>query len=344
MKQCVYGGQYGSEGKGSLSEYLAKKVLAKTKSGRRLVVAGENSPNSGHTCSRGKTRNIPAASFWADVIILGPDSVIDPIALLEDLDAVRKSRTDEPFELIIHMHAAVMGDMCGVMERDSGVIDRISSTGSGSGAARYFKQFYRVEESCIGHTFNGQAEIDNFFKGHQVRIYNNWQFQQAVQMLEDDEWLFECSQGTLLDVNWGRFPYVTSRSTFPRVAIERNGLGQFDWEYTGVYRTYPIRTGGPSGPTGGKEITFESLGVASEIATVTKRIRRIFEFSLDDFLLSIRLTRPDNIAFTHLDYLHMKPEDHETFLRWFEGRGGNPPEHLACPLLLSNQLGEFYPV
>ena len=74
MNYVIYGGQYGSEGKASACEYLIKKEKSL---GKKIAVIGENSPNSGHTCSLGATKNIPAASFFADIVLLGPDAVID---------------------------------------------------------------------------------------------------------------------------------------------------------------------------------------------------------------------------------------------------------------------------
>lgn len=95
----VYGGQYGSEGKASAAEYWAKKFK---KSKKKLFILGENSPNSGHTSSKGSTRNIPASSFWADVVIMGPDSVIDREALLRDMELVEK------IPIYIHENAALL--------------------------------------------------------------------------------------------------------------------------------------------------------------------------------------------------------------------------------------------
>ena len=155
--------------------------------------------------------------------------------------------------------------------------------------------------------------------------------------------IFECSQGTLLDTNFGVFPFCTSRSTLPRVAIERNGLGWIDWEYAGVYRTYPIRTGGPSGPTGGDELDWKYLGVKPEIATVTKRVRRIFEFSEKDFCKSLSLNRPDYLMFTFLDYIGIddlkNKNDQLAFEEWLDFY--NIGEVRRFPVFISNKTGVF---
>jgi hypothetical protein len=126
-----------------------------------------------------------------------------------------------------------------------------------------------------------------------------------------------------------------------RVAVERNALFSLGFQYVGVYRTYPIRTGGPSGPTGGKEITFADIGVPNEIATVTKRIRRVFEFSRDDFQLTINLNRPWIVAFTHLDYIGVSPENLSGFMDWYRNETNGGIGYEVSGLILSNQLGEF---
>jgi len=337
MKTCVFGGHYGSEGKGSMSEWLAKNRMPSGDTGhpdnekfRKLVVCGDNSPNSGHTCSLGKTRNVPAAGFFADVIMLGPDSVIDVEVLLADLDAIVSATGQAPL-VIVHEHAAVVTREDKKQELAINLVDRVASTGTGSGAARFSKQFGRYTESVMASL---AASIRD-----DVRVVNNSQWFDYIRQFDDYDWIFECSQGALLDVNWGRYPFVTSRTTQPRVAIERNGFGGMKWEYIGVYRTFPIRTGGNSGPTGGAETTFEELGFQAEVATVTKRTRRIFTFDPDDFRLSLQITRPDKIAFTHLDYLNADPRDLAGFLNWLPIDSDELGE--IASIYLSRELGQF---
>lgn len=294
MKICVYGGHYGSEGKGAAAEFfIAEMRLA----GNKIAAFGENSPNSGHTCSLGKTKNIPASAFFADVVVLGPDTVIDLATLTEDLAAVRA--VNPKVEVYLHEHAAWMGSADKQAEAESCLVESIGSTGSGSGSARAVKYFSRSPRSVCSHNQHSRSLL-----ALGVRLVNRSQWVHLVhEMLANHDWIFECSQGVLLDTNHGIYPFVTSRSTLPRVAIERNGLGGFPWVYAGVFRTFPIRTGGNSGPTGGKETSFVDIGVEMEIATVTKRVRRVFEFNHADFKLSLRLARPDIIMFTHCDYL-----------------------------------------
>lgn len=346
MKLCVYGGQYGSEGKGSVAEYLIREAThlhrpeaegERPKRDLRLVALGENSPNSGHTCSLGKTRNIPASSYYADTVLLGPDSAVNIEILLADLTNIRVVTGKAP-RVYIHEHAAVVCQMDIDNEQHAGVIERVSSTGSGSGSARYRKGFKRVPDAVIKTRHLG-VFADNQFE---VSVISRWAYLKLLEDVQKEDCIFECSQGTLLDTNWGIFPYVTSRSTLPRTAIDRNGVATIPWSYCGVYRTFPIRTGGPSGPTGGDEITFESLGVADEIATVTKRTRRIFKFNREDFYLSLHLTRPHMVFFTHLDYIGVKPTDLDGFFKWYLAAVDlSPLQWRVDGLFLSDTTGQF---
>jgi len=338
MKICVYGGQFGSEGKGSIAEALINKYHTKE---NKLVVFGENSPNSGHTNSVGKTKNIPVSAFFADAVVMGPDSVIDADSLVADINAVLAYKAsvgnDKPFQIYIHQNAALMTSSDAHAE--CFVVSSISSTGSGSGNARVRKQFNRLGSAIVGETSFLQDTLAASGL-YCVSVINTNQYFMLIDGMADIDLIFECSQGALLDVNFGYYPYVTSRSTLARVAIERNGLGMLDWEYCGVYRTFPIRTGGPSGPTGSAETTFHEIGVPTEIATVTKRIRRVFKFSKYDFLLSLTLNRPGMVAFTHLDYIKISPDDLNAFFGWLDL---SEQEDLFIPKvdwILSNQTGK----
>jgi len=303
MHYCVFGGQYGSEGKGCVSEFLMHQ-----NDRVRWTVIGENAPNSGHTCSAGSVRSIPAASFFADRVILGPDAVIEPELLGEDIRKVQEYRAKHGpplpggrLEVHIHPHAAVLQHWHKAQEAECESIKAISSTGSGSGKAREAKYILRQPYAVISredHLWKPQ-----YWKDLDVRVQELFAWPTLVRQALATACIFECSQGFMLDTNFGLFPHVTSRSTSPRVAIERNGFGAGQWQYCATLRTFPIRTGGPSGPTGGKEVTCADLGVPDEIATVTKRTRRIFEFSIDDFEYMLALVRPDHLFFTHADYL-----------------------------------------
>lgn len=324
MNVCVYGGQYGSEGKGCVSQFVATQWL----NSKPILAIGENSPNSGHTCVMGTVRSIPAASFFANEILLGPGAVVNFDLLKEDLDKVRA--VNSKVTCYIHEHAGVAIEGDRIDEEGASLVSRISSTGSGSGAARWMKFYHRLGNRVVKAWPVKMQEVGaNLISRHAYMAFVKSRMKGNV--------IFECGHGTLLDTSWGVYPYVTSRSTLPVVALNSNGLGHEGlWEFAGAYRVHPVRTGGPSGPTGGKELTWEDLQVPKEITSVTKRVRRVFEWSDDDFALSISLQKPDWLFLTHCDYCDggkpskwIREKFDEDFMRGLDG------------FLFSEKPGEF---
>jgi adenylosuccinate synthase len=72
-----------------------------------------------------------------------------------------------------------------------------------------------------------------------------------------------------------------------------------------VVRTLPIRVGGNSGPYYSDQIetSWEELNLPPEYTTVTKRVRRVFTFSNQQFKEALLANRPDYVAVSHLDYI-----------------------------------------
>lgn len=338
-KHIVYGGQFGSEGKGNYVESLIEQL--RLEGAGQLVVIGEPSPNSGHTCSKGKLRQLPTGSFWANEVWLGPDSVINMDLLRADFELVKSVNPN--LILKVHEHAALLVPADIDNETKSGIVRRVASTASGVGSARNNKFIIRDGLSVIKSL--SSAPIFQYVNTH------NWLNMINHVMLEvDSVFIFECNQGVMLDPNFGYFPYCTSRSTLPSSALARNGLSlpgmaltpENEWMRHMVIRTYPIRTGGNSGPTGGRELSWDQLNLPLEIATVTKRTRRVFEFSRSDFITAFRLTMPDVIAITHCDYIGA--EDPNVVMAWLNDKLGEHMELLedsGVMFVWSREPGKF---
>jgi adenylosuccinate synthase len=302
FKFCVYGAQFGSEGKGCAAEWLIRSYRTKP----NLVVLGENAPNSGHNNSLGKTRSLPVSAYFATHVILGPDSAIDPHMLIAEVTQIKLH--NPKLQVFVHENAAIIGATDIDAEAGYNLAKRIGSTQSGGGFARTQKALMRLRD-LVMQSWAGVT-------GGAFEIVDRVRYHELLQ-IDDADWLIECSQGLMLDMNLGYYPFVTSRSTHPRVVIERNGWGpSSEWSLIGVYRSYPIRTGGNSGPTGGKELSWEILSLKPEIAAVTKRVRRVFEFNGADFIYSLNLVKPGAMMFTHLDYLPESHRDWHGFQSW----------------------------
>jgi len=122
--------------------------------------------------------------------------------------------------------------------------------------------------------------------------------------------LLEGAQGMMLSIHHGYYPYTTSRSTGPAQWLMEAGLSPLTVrDIVGVTRLYPIRVAGNSGPSKGEEISWDIISErigkhVIESTTVSKRVRRVFEFSGDEFHYACDICRPSILAINFLDYFY----------------------------------------
>jgi adenylosuccinate synthase len=123
--------------------------------------------------------------------------------------------------------------------------------------------------------------------------------------------LVEGTQGFGLSVlHGGYYPYATSRDTSAAGALAETGLSPLDVDdVTLVVRAFPIRVGGNSGPLP-NETTWERVTMAGghdhdlmEFTTVTRRLRRVAEFTPELVVRALQCNRPTRLVMNHLDYV-----------------------------------------
>ena len=303
---CIVGGQWGSESKGSAIAWLASK-LSETERVYDFVTCNSGS-QAGHTSiHKAKKRvafHMPTAPLiyqdelgsYDGTVYLNGGSIIDPGALEQEL-------ADLGFKgsLAIHPLAAVITDECKAEERKAGSVQtKIASTRKGVGVALSRK----VARSGV------VAKDHPYLKQFVRRIDLNYELRQHKTAL------VEIPQGVSLSLNHADFyPYCTSRDCTPADALSNAGIHPSFADATlVVLRTYPIRVGnivegektlGTSGGAypGQRETSWEEIGVASEITTVTKRVRRVFEFSQQQLRETFSLCRPDAVFLTFCNYI-----------------------------------------
>jgi adenylosuccinate synthase len=129
---------------------------------------------------------------------------------------------------------------------------------------------------------------------------------------QEDYVILEGTQGTLLSMNQSsHYPKTTSQDCIASSFLSSAGLPPTSCrDVWCVFRTYPIRVAGDSGKMFGKEIDFEEIKKRAgfnkkpvEYTSVTKKKRRIFEWSWRDFDTAFRLNNPNELAITFLDYI-----------------------------------------
>jgi adenylosuccinate synthase len=294
MLSVVVGGQYGSEGKGKVAEYLAAERSA-------AAVVRVGGSNSGHTGFSGKgdrfvLRQLPTAALLPDVLcVLGPGSYVDPDVLLREVGETglppERLRIDEKAFLI------TPGDVDA--EARSGLAASIGSTASGTGAA----VSRRVRRSLGTSTVRDASALAPFLADTAPLLRSLLNARERV--------IVEGTQGFGLSlIHSPHYPYATSRDTSAAAAVAEAGLSPRDVdEVVLVLRTFPIRVGGDSGPllneidwsTVAKEGGLdESL---SEYTSVTGRLRRVGRFDPEIVRRAIAVNLPSKIVLNHVDYV-----------------------------------------
>lgn len=290
------GGQYGSEGKALLNHYLSITNDID-------ISIGMNSANAGHTFILNNKKYIakylPVSGILSkrNQIYLSSGSIINPNTLLEeiikfDIDCNR---------IAIHPNCAIIEDIDIEFESDpSSSVSKIASTQSGGGSAlsRKILRSARLAKDI--------PELSEMI----MELDIQWYLEQGCTGL------MEVPQGLELSINSKHYPYVTSRDIDISSALSAAQVHPY---YLGkvatVIRTLPIRVGsivdssgkiiGESGPVYDDmtELAWEDIGIEPEITTVTKRKRRIFSFSLNQYEYMIKRLRPDYILLNFSNYL-----------------------------------------
>jgi len=290
---CLVGLQWGSEGKGKVSAYLAPEYNAMVRSG---------GPQAGHTFFHNDlkyiNRQIPCGVINPNCLLyLSANSLINIDVLGSE---IRKYKI-YPDRLMVDNHAMVITDKHINREQKSSLKNRLASTTEGVGAAQSEKIWRE------GYLFDHYAKEDPelyFFSNDTVKAINK-------QIQKKHPVLLEGTQGFGLSLNHGEYPYVTSRDVTSPALLSDAGISPAHYNQTiGVMRTYPIRVSGNSGPTHSNELTWEEIANRSvspkpliEYTTVTGRTRRIFEQDFETLEKAILVNQPDQIAIMFLDYI-----------------------------------------
>lgn len=289
-------GQYGSTGKGLLAAILAEYGYQQFSH-----VTTNAGPNSGHTAyspltgRKIVTQQIPVAGVIGYTlggdrieVRLNAGAIIDPSILIRE-----QQQFGTPVR--IHPHAACISAE-DVEAENIGAPSRIASTGKGVGSALARK------------TMRDPTAVVNCSYPHGFA----WNWKQDVVFVET-------AQGFSLGINSGFYPATTSRECTVQQALSDAHIpARRLRKVAACYRTYPIRVGNTAvGNSGGcytdqQETTWEDLGLEPELTTVTKRVRRVFTWSRQQFRHSVRVNEPDLIFINFMNYL--RPDQEKAFL------------------------------
>lgn len=280
----VTGGQWGDEGKGKISSFLAQKDKP-TKVGRAGV-----GPNAGHTVRwKGKEfglREISCGFVHEEArILIGPGVLVNPEVTLKEIE-----------ETGIGDRVGI-DPMCAIIEQkhidedrsSKHLEDEIGTTGTGCGPAnseranRSIKLAREVEEL--------EEFITNVPK----------EMNEAID--RDENVMIEGSQGFGLSLFYGTYPYVTSKDISASSLAADVGVGPTNIdEVLLVLKSYISRVGAGPFPTEISQEEADEMGIA-EYATVTGRKRRIGKFDFDLAKRSAMINGATQLAITNVDRL-----------------------------------------
>lgn len=298
----VIGGQYGSEGKGKVAYYWAKRMKAK-------VAVRVGGSNSGHTIYDEKGslyafRMLPTACMLDEVIsILPAGAYIDVPVLLKEIQLTKVSRE----KLKIDPNAVIIKDEYKREERSMRLGKTIGSTLSGTGVAV-------IERSrrCMDNPVVMAKDIE------ELQPYlADTKFYMRKSIDDGTHIVIEGTQGYgLSNYHAKDYPYATSRDTTAAFFLAETGISPLDVEHIIMtIRAFPIRVSGNSGPLE-HEIDWMTVSKESgskeyfeEKTTVTQKIRRVARFDSKIVKEAIAVNKPDIIVLNHLDYLDYSNKD-----------------------------------
>ena len=329
----VLGSQWGDEGKGKIVDLLTEKASAVARfqgghnAGHTLVVDGKTTVL--HLIPSGILRE-GVTCFIGNGVVLAPDALLKEMKGLEDngVPVRERLRISPNCPLIMPYHVAL--DQAREAKRGSG---KIGTTGRGIGPAYEDKvarraikladlfrddleeklrnlieyhnfqltQYYKVDAIDFDETFALCQEWKEQIKGMVTDVT-----EELNQMrLAGKNLMFEGAQGTLLDIDHGTYPFVTSSSVTAGGVSTGTGIGPLYLDYVlGITKAYTTRVGSGPFPT---EL-FDDVGahlakVGHEFGATTGRARRCGWFDAEALRRAVVLNSLSGICLTKLDVL-----------------------------------------
>lgn len=332
MIDVLLGLQWGDEGKGKIVDYLAAHY--------DIIARFQGGPNAGHTLyvngQKIVLHTVPSGIFHSHCSnLIGNGVVIDPITLQKEIETITPLQADAMKRLYISKHAHLIIPTHRALDAASEAAkgqEKIGSTLKGIGPAYMdktgrnglrvgdvlapdFKEKYeRLKQKHLDilkqydTTINWQDWEVPFFEAieklKQLNIINavywiNEQLQQGKKILA------EGAQGSMLDVEFGTYPFVTSSNTISAGACIGLGVSPSKiGEVYGITKAYCTRVGGGPFPTELFDETGEALRKAgAEFGATTGRPRRCGWIDLVALKYTVMLSGVTKLIITKADVL-----------------------------------------
>ena len=330
----VVGAQWGDEGKGKIVDWLSERadVIARFQGGH----------NAGHTLVIGgkvyKLNALPSGVVRGGKLsVIGNGVVLDPWHLIKEIAAIREQGVDvSPENLLVAENTPLIlpfhGELDRAREAQNGIA-RIGTTGRGIGPCyedKVGRRVVRVADLADDETL--QLRVDRALVHHnalraglgmepldrEVILASLREIAPEILKYAAPVWkvlnearragkriLFEGAQGSLLDIDFGTYPYVTSSNVIAGQAATGTGMGPGAIGFVlGIVKAYTTRVGEGPFPTELFDEDGQRLGERGhEFGTVTGRKRRCGWFDAVLVRQTCAISGVNGIALTKLDVL-----------------------------------------
>lgn len=330
----ILGTQWGDEGKGKIVDWLTDQA--------RAVVRFQGGHNAGHTLiidgKKTVLRLIPSGILREGVLcVIGNGVVLSPEALLQEMgelkingiDVANRLRISAACSLLLPYHVALdqarekkRGDAAiGTTKRGIGpayedkvarrglrAIDLLNETTlreKVKSLAEYhnfmLKNYYETETICADAVIEKLLELGEHIK---PMIGDTTALLAQIQA-ENGNIIFEGAQGSLLDIDLGTYPFVTSSNTSAGAAATGSGFGPLFFDAViGITKAYVTRVGAGPFPTELQDAIGKNMAErGKEFGSVTGRPRRCGWFDVIAMRRSIQMNSLTSLVLTKLDVL-----------------------------------------
>jgi len=327
----IVGAQWGDEGKGKLVDVLAERA--------DWVVRYQGGANAGHTVHVGDEstvlHQVPSGILHAGVrCAIGNGVVLDPEGMFEEVDALVANGVDVAGRLYLSDRAHLVMPYHKLVDKESAASKAIGTTGRGIGPAyedKVARRGVRVLDLRNPARLKALVQRGTDHANHILAGFGSSKRADAAFTLSELERiaprllaiaedvglavhraqkqgaavLLEGAQGSLLDVDHGTYPFVTSSSTTAGGAAIGVGIGPRSLDAViGVVKAYTTRVGGGPMPTELTDATGEELRkVGNEFGATTGRPRRCGWFDAVVVRYAVRVNGLTGLAITKLDVL-----------------------------------------
>ena len=367
----ILGLQWGDEGKGKIVDFLAEKY--------DIIARFQGGPNAGHTLvfdgKKYVLHTVPSGIFRENQInVIGNGVVIDPITLTKEIDKLIAAEVNYKDRLLVarkaHLILPTHRFLDAVSEAAKGK-EKIGSTLKGIGPTYMdktgrnglrvgdillpnFKEKYEALKAKHLGIISSQPSIEFDLAGEEAKWFDCLNILRELKHVDSEYYinnalksgkkvLAEGAQGSMLDIDFGTYPYVTSSNTISAGVC--NGLGIAPsriGEVIGITKAYCTRVGGGPFPT---EL-FDENGAflqkeGAEFGATTGRPRRCGWIDLPQLKYTIMLNGVTKLVITKIDVLNKLKEIGVATHYNYDGGSHEELPYDLCDVDISPKLKNF---